>query len=73
VRVQKKAILIPTPGQAEQEYLASYLMQEGIFLSANQSDFNVQKELEKAAHFSPKYPSLNYDAFKEVIHQLVYG
>jgi UDP-N-acetylglucosamine transferase subunit ALG13 len=73
VRLQKKAILIPTPGQAEQEYLASYLMQEGIFLSANQSDFNVQKELEKAAHFSPKYPSLKYDAFKEVIHQLVYG
>lgn len=73
VRLQKKAILIPTPGQAEQEYLAAYLMQEGIFLSVSQLDFDVQKELERAAHFSPKFPSLDYVAFQKVIHQFVYG
>jgi hypothetical protein len=39
----------------------------------NQSNFDLQKELEKAAHFSPKFPLLNYEAFKEVIHQFVYG
>jgi uncharacterized protein (TIGR00661 family) len=73
VRLQKKAILIPTPGQAEQEYLAAYLMQQGIFICVNQLDFDIQNEQEKAAHFSPKFPSLNYDAFKEVIHTFVYG
>ncbi len=73
VRVQKKAILIPTPGQAEQEYLGAYLMQQGIFLNVNQSDFDLQKELEKAAFFSPKFPSLDYVAFQKVIHQFVCG
>ena len=73
VRLQKKAILIPTPGQAEQEYLATYLKLQGIFLSVNQSNFDLQKELEKAAHFIPKFPSLDYVAFKEVIHEFVFS
>ncbi|MGL6268851.1 MAG: glycosyltransferase [Chitinophagaceae bacterium] len=73
VRVQKKAILIPTPGQAEQEYLGAYLMQQGIFLTVCQSDFDLQKELERASHFTPKFPLLDYLAFKEVIHQFVNG
>jgi UDP-N-acetylglucosamine transferase subunit ALG13 len=71
VRLQKKAIMIPTPGQAEQEYLAAYLMQQGIFLSVTQSIFNLNKDLEKAEQFSPTFPSLDFDAFKEVINQFV--
>ena len=73
VRLQKKAILIPTPGQAEQEYLGEYLMQQGIFLSVKQSDFNLYKELEKAAQFSPGFPSMDYEAFKEVVRKFVNG
>ncbi len=73
VRVQKKAILIPTPGQAEQEYLAAYLMQQGIYLSVAQSAFDLQNDLEKAAQFSSKIPWLEYDAFKEVVRKFVYG
>ena len=73
VRIQKKAILIPTPGQAEQEYLAEYLKEQGIFLSVKQSDFNLQKELEKAAQFSSGFPSLDYEAYKEVIRKFING
>jgi len=51
VALDKKAILIPTPGQTEQEYLGSYLHKEGVFYHAHQPDFNLQKTLENTASF----------------------
>jgi UDP-N-acetylglucosamine transferase subunit ALG13 len=41
-KLEKKAILIPTPGQTEQEYLANYLQQEKYFFSTTQQNFNLQ-------------------------------
>jgi len=38
----KKAILIPTPGQTEQEYLADYLSQKNIFYTASQDNFTLE-------------------------------
>jgi uncharacterized protein (TIGR00661 family) len=40
-RLQKKAILVPTPGQTEQEYLAQRLMEQGVCFSMEQADFNL--------------------------------
>lgn len=40
--MRKKAVLIPTPGQTEQEYLAKNLHSQGIFYTASQSDFNLE-------------------------------
>jgi len=45
VALNKKAILIPTSGQTEQEYLASYLQEAGMFYSMKQKDFDLQKVL----------------------------
>ena len=41
VKLKKKAILIPTPGQYEQEYLAKRLMEKGWFYSCRQEDFSL--------------------------------
>lgn len=38
-RFGKKVFFVPTPGQTEQEYLASYLKQDGIADFANQKEF----------------------------------
>ena len=43
----KPAILIPTPGQPEQEYLASYLKGKSWFHMAEQPDFNLKKEMQE--------------------------
>jgi UDP-N-acetylglucosamine transferase subunit ALG13 len=51
VRLNKKAILIPTPGQTEQEYLGKHLHEQGIFYCAPQKDLNLQKALGAATHF----------------------
>jgi uncharacterized protein (TIGR00661 family) len=39
---KRKAILIPTPGQSEQEYLALHLCRNKWFLSCRQSEFDLQ-------------------------------
>jgi hypothetical protein len=38
----KSAIIIPTPGQTEQEYLAGYLSQKGWFRSISQKEINCE-------------------------------
>jgi len=49
---EKKALLIPTPGQSEQEYLASYLQTRGIALSTHQAALNLKKAIAEALGYS---------------------
>ncbi len=51
VKLKKKAILIPTPGQTEQEYLGEYLTEKGVFFSVKQNEFNLKKNLNIADTF----------------------
>lgn len=48
----KRAILIPTPGQSEQEYLAGKFRNEKIFYSTDQNEFNLLDSLAKAETYS---------------------
>ncbi|MBK7938229.1 MAG: hypothetical protein IPJ82_14585 [Lewinellaceae bacterium] len=43
----KKAILIPTPGQTEQEYLADLFARKNIFLAQRQDDIDLETGLEQ--------------------------
>lgn len=45
--MEKPAILVPTPGQAEQEYLSSHLGKEGIFITVAQSELDLKRDLAK--------------------------
>jgi UDP-N-acetylglucosamine:LPS N-acetylglucosamine transferase len=51
ISLQKKSILVPTPGQTEQEYLASYLMKNKLCLAIDQRSFSLQKALITARNF----------------------
>lgn len=51
--LQKKAILVPTPGQSEQEYLAYYLQKKGIFFGERENSFSLLNSIEKAQAFYP--------------------
>ena len=55
VALGKRAILIPTPGQTEQEYLAKHLTERGIFYSVPQNKFDLQRHLDEAITF-PFHP-----------------
>lgn len=44
-KLGKKSIFVPTPGQTEQEYLASYCMARKMAFSVNQNNFNLSEAL----------------------------
>ncbi|NNV54142.1 glycosyltransferase [Panacibacter sp. KCS-6] len=66
VALHKMALLIPTPGQTEQEYLARNLQEQGWFATCNQDD-----DLLKAIHIalSKNYhlPRMQHHLFEESI------
>ncbi len=43
-----KALMIPTPGQVEQEYLGQYHNKKGTFFSVNQNSINLKRDIEIA-------------------------
>ena len=59
IKLQKKSILIPTPGQTEQEYLGKYLMGKGFIIYLTQKEFSLSKALHIAADHNYTFPSIN--------------
>ncbi|MEI2737842.1 MAG: glycosyltransferase [Chitinophagaceae bacterium] len=59
--LQKKSILIPTPGQTEQEYLGRSLMEKQIAVCLEQKGFSLEKALVTAAGFNYKIPDAAND------------
>ncbi len=59
VKLKKKSILIPTPGQTEQEYLADYLSKKQIAFCVQQKDFSLTTSIKNASQFSYQLPSLD--------------
>lgn len=49
--LKKKSILIPTPGQTEQEYLAIHLQKKKFAFCIHQNAFSLQKALKEARQF----------------------
>lgn len=69
VYLQKKAILIPTPGQTEQEYLGKTLQEKGVFVSFNQKGFSLEKALGSAENFpfQPLKTRTDFASFEEIV------
>ncbi|GAA4432550.1 glycosyltransferase [Ravibacter arvi] len=47
----KKALLVPTPGQSEQEYLAKNLQDQAVFPVRQQEDLNLETDIPSALQF----------------------
>lgn len=54
VALKKKAVLIPTPGQSEQEYLAKYFLEKELFYTTEQHQINLVEDLPKALNCPAK-------------------
>ncbi len=67
--MNKKAILIPTPGQTEQEYLAKRMHRKKIFMSSHQNKFDIQTSLINAALFPFRKNDFNssFDHYRTTI------
>ncbi|HRN72122.1 MAG TPA: glycosyltransferase [Ginsengibacter sp.] len=68
-KLRVPAILIPTPGQAEQEYLGSYLTDKKYFLIRNQSTFSLSEAIASFRSGQYRLPEMNFEAFRETLSQ----
>ncbi|MCB9044919.1 MAG: glycosyl transferase [Chitinophagales bacterium] len=69
LRMGKKAILIPTPGQTEQEYLGRILQEHCMFICQEQSGFNLAKVIEQTRCFPflTHHLEHHFDDYKAVV------
>ena len=71
-KLMKKSILIPTPGQTEQEYLADYLSKKSWCLYFKQNEFNLMEAI-KTSKLTPYYfPAIEMETYKKAIDDLLY-
>ena len=73
VTLQKHAVLVPTPGQTEQEYLASYLEENNLFITRNQENFSLEKAVSALQESASALPAINPHLHKEIINNWVGG
>ncbi len=71
VKINKRALLVPTPGQTEQEYLSKYLKEKNYFFSIDQDNFSLGEDLDKAFSFSLPDEHGYMDNYKKVINEFV--
>lgn len=69
--LRKTAILIPTPGQTEQEYLAEYLMEKKYFLTVSQEQFSFPELLKKNTDFKFRPIDISFNEYKKTVSQFV--
>lgn len=70
---QKKLIIIPTPGQTEQEYLATWWETNGWAISFSQENFTIKEALHKAASMEfaqPSFQSFSIETLKDKLKDL---
>jgi UDP-N-acetylglucosamine transferase subunit ALG13 len=60
----KKSLLIPTPGQTEQEYLAAYHMSRGDYYCVSESELDIPRQLDAVLSRDP--PTLQHSTERAV-------
>lgn len=70
-KLQKKSILIPTPGQTEQKYLAIHLQKQGWCFAVSQENFSLERSLQKAKNFNYQLPDLRMENYKEILTHFI--
>jgi hypothetical protein len=70
VAMNKKAMIIPTPGQTEQEYLAGYLSLKGVFLTGSQENLDLTDTVTMLEEFRPVFPFPVEDLLREHLESL---
>jgi UDP-N-acetylglucosamine:LPS N-acetylglucosamine transferase len=71
IKLQQKAILVPTPGQTEQEYLAYNLYAQKIFYTVPQEKFSLETALAGANTFPFQFPQMDMELYKTAVSQFV--
>jgi len=70
VKLKKRSVMVPTPGQTEQEYIADNLQQHSIAITFPQMGFDLAFAIKKAKDFKYQFPSFDMELYKKEINCL---
>jgi len=70
LKLKQRALLIPTPGQTEQVYLAKHLSNQQWFVVQEQEQLNLKRDIAAVLSQNLVYPTLDFDAFKKAFADL---
>lgn len=71
LKLNKKMVVIPTPGQPEQEYLAKHLSENNLAITVRQNNISLPRIFDIAADFNFNHADINMNEFKIVLKELV--
>jgi uncharacterized protein (TIGR00661 family) len=71
LKLGRKALLVPTPGQTEQEYLAGYLSAQQYFCTVSQDRFVLKDAIALSSEFQYQLPSFDMEQYKKIIQEFV--
>ncbi len=71
MQLGRRSVLVPTPGQAEQEYLAEHLEQAQYACRLSQQAFSLSEALRRSGQFSYRQPALDMQAYTAAVQGLV--
>ncbi|MBK8609498.1 MAG: glycosyl transferase family 28 [Chitinophagaceae bacterium] len=67
LKLEKKAVLVPTPGQTEQEYLCRYLHGMHLFYGIEQENFSLEQAIQQIQHTGVVSVPVKTDTYIAVI------
>jgi uncharacterized protein (TIGR00661 family) len=67
--LKRRAVLVPTPGQTEQEYLAKYLSGKNLFNSVNQDDISIKDLLNSPQQNALDFPESSMEKLETIIRK----
>jgi len=70
LKLNKSAIIIPTPGQTEQEYLAVHLQKLNLFHVQHQHNILLPQAIEAIRKQKPENILFNFDGYKKALEDL---
>jgi len=70
IKLGKKAIMIPTPGQTEQAYLGKRLKEMGWYTLQVQQKLDLSKGIKQCIDSQYQVPPFNFDTYRKVIDQM---
>ena len=71
-KLQKPALLVPTPGQTEQEYLAKALFDKQLYLTQSQENFDIKKALTEIDSYQGfSQTQLTEPNFEQIIERFI--
>ncbi len=63
--------MVPTPGQAEQEYLGKHLSSGNLAPSMDQHNFSLEKAFSFSASFQYIFPGTDTNYFKKAVGEFI--